>query len=135
MSKKHVIRDAEDVSQLKPHEHVYQRPQMWIGSIEPEIQRVTLCSRNEDGNLEFRKNQKLLTSDGYEHIHKELIINSRDAIIEGRDLGSTDCDIWIKITKNRFTIRNGGNVLPVKKKMSQDGMKSSGSGDHLFSDV
>ena len=112
----HVVRDVEEINEAAPERHVLHLPGMYLGSIEKEEAKHTVCRVDEEGKLFFEKGVKMNISEGLENLFREIIINARDAISEGRDLGSLDNDIYIKVTNKKIVVTNGGNTLPVKKK-------------------
>lgn len=115
------VRSGSDYKQLKQAEHIYRRPEIVIGAIDPEEREEEVFNK-ETGKLE---KTKVDLSFGIIHMFMEIISNSADnadftrradpdklppkLVKKLKDLGK----IEVTIDKKRIKIRNGGIPIVV----------------------
>tara|TARA_B110000263_G_C15309336_1_gene512181 strand:- start:230 stop:3688 length:3459 start_codon:yes stop_codon:yes gene_type:complete len=106
--------DKDNYTDLTHIEHVYKRPDLYIGSVENEYKDVYLYNNESDGII----TKNMLYNDGFMRIHMELIYNAIDNISRSKERNLICDNIKIEIDKNTniFSIINNGLGIPIEKK-------------------
>lgn len=103
------LSNEEKYQGMEHHEHVLRRPDMYIGSVDKEIQK--LCVYDFDTNMIIEKEIEYIP--GLYKIFDEIIVNARD-----HSVGDPTCkNIRISIDKNTGIIsccNDGDDMIPIQ---------------------
>eukprot|EP00931_Biecheleriopsis_adriatica_P050491 TRINITY_DN29237_c0_g2_i1.p1 TRINITY_DN29237_c0_g2~~TRINITY_DN29237_c0_g2_i1.p1 ORF type:complete len:1522 (-),score=282.44 TRINITY_DN29237_c0_g2_i1:17-4582(-) len=113
---------TDGYKRLTQREHVLQRPDMYIGPLEPRNETVWVLKRTRAGNGSSQMlEQTLLLSPGLVQIYNEILVNAVDRQyqgISGREMSEIRIDVDAK--KGDITIWNDGGAIPIE--MHDSGM-------------
>jgi len=112
-----VSRSVSDYTSMQGPEHVYNKPNMYIGSIVPSTYQTFTFNIStqmmEDRTFEYIA--------GVERLYLEILTNASDHVGDSRRAGMDPGRIEITIKEGWITIKNYGITMPVKIR-PQDGV-------------
>jgi DNA topoisomerase-2 len=106
------VRTADDYQELSDREHVYQIPDTYIGSTDPEERTEVLLDYQASPMKLIHS--KISVSRGIERLFLEIISNAGDNTDASRRFGINPGSIDVTMDKKCIRIRNGGAPIPVK---------------------
>ena len=95
----------EKFQKKSPIEHILLRPDTYIGSVEPNNEKLWILNNNK---FEFKEISNI---SGLYKLFDEILVNAADASNED----DTVTQIKVEITKNEITVENNGKGIPVEK--------------------
>lgn len=90
-------------------QHVYLRPGVYVGDMEPVSRMVHAYNAGEFGQV------NILMCEGLIRLFLEAITNAGDNVERSREAGIDPGKIYIRLRPDRITVRNGGDVIPIEK--------------------
>jgi DNA topoisomerase-2 len=102
------------ISQLTPREHVLQRPDTYVGSVQPEKQ-FTYVYDPVQAKMEAKE---ITVVPALYKIVDEILVNAADNT--QRETPTTRIDVSLDPQSGRISVWNDGNVIPVRKHRSID---------------
>jgi DNA topoisomerase-2 len=112
MRKQQETRMKEDYERLDPISHILRRPDMYIGSLQPE-ENIIEWIEQDDKKLESTKLEKY--SNGLIRLFIEVLSNAVDNVWRSKQ-GERVSKIVIEEKDDEMTIWNDGKSIPIQKK-------------------
>lgn len=104
---------AETYQKMSLFEHVYRRPDMYIGSIE-KIMRPERLMDFSNPNVPKFIDSMITFPDGFERLFIEILANSSDNVIKSRNHGYPIGEIEVECDQFKVSIKNGGIPIPIR---------------------
>lgn len=99
-------------------QHIYDRPDTYIGSVIPESRSEWIVNDIDNANTHFiYKEIKII--DGIIQLFNEIRSNAIDNVWRSKEIGISCREIKFKITKKKISVWNDGRTIPIETQINK----------------
>lgn len=106
--------DSGDYQEKTDHEHVLDRPNVYIGNVNAEDMEIFIAKLEDD--LPCLKKENVRVSEGLERILLEALSNAGDNAVRSKAAGVNPGTLKVDVEARMFQVWNSGRTIPVVMK-------------------